>query len=133
MNSVASGSFLVVDVHLHSYMQQLAGWDGMDEESDFVSGTALLPSVPCTVFETHWHGKLKHLGELTNVGNFLPKLNWFCLFSAFPCWPFHGSPTSSHRFIETYTMFSSTPQFFFWGGGGWVGGNSGAQAVPPTH
>ena len=62
-------------------------------DPDDVSETAFLSAVPRTVFENHWHRISKDLNELTNVSNFLHKLDRFRLFSVFPWWLFHGEPT----------------------------------------
>ena len=39
----------------------------------------------CVVYENYRQGKSKYLSELTNIGNCLPKLDLFQLFSAFLC------------------------------------------------
>ena len=98
-------------------------------DPDDNSETAFLPAVPYTVFENHWHGRSKHLSELTNVGNFLPKLDRFRLFSAFPCWPLHGSPTLLHvDYRNIYNVFRHPPPPpQFWGGG------RNRPAFLPTH
>ena len=82
------------------------------------------------MLENHWHGKSKHLGELTIVGHFLPKLDRFRLLSALPCCQFHGSPTLLHIDLRKHIIYGvfrlPPPQF-------WGCGNSGAQAVLSTH
>ena len=97
-------------------------------DPDNISKTAFLPSVPCTVFENHWHGKSKHLSKLINVSNFLPNLHGLVMtvlsISLLAISWFTYS--STHRLRKHIQYFPELPKF-----GGC--GNSGAQAILSAH
>ena len=97
-------------------------------DPDDVSETAFLTAVPCTVFENHWHRISKDLSELINFGNFLHKLVRFRLFSAFPCWPFHGQPTTLFH-IDIRNHIRCFPAPPSWGGGTAVQAGYSAHAL----